>query len=49
VEVVFTVIIVWAVGYWIYRSGKREGSRKGYRVGRAHGRRRRSRRGLGSR
>ena len=33
--------IVWAVGYCIYRSGKREGSRKGYNVGRARGRRRR--------
>jgi len=34
-------VIVWAVGYWIYRSGKRTGSIKGYNAGRARGRRRR--------
>ena len=34
-------ILAWAIGFWIYRSGKRTGSRKGYNVGRTHGRRRR--------
>jgi len=34
-------VIVWAVGYCIYRAGKRTGSRKGYNVGRDHARRRR--------
>ena len=40
-EVFIFVSLVVAVGYWIYRSGKRTGSRKGYGIGRRHGRRRR--------
>jgi len=37
-----TLGILFALGYWLYRSGKREGSRKGFNVGRhRRGRRRR--------
>jgi hypothetical protein len=35
--------ILFAIGYWLYRSGKREGSRKGFHVG-LHRRRPRRRR-----
>jgi len=34
-------VAAWAIGYLIYRAGKRTGSRKGYNVGRARARRRR--------
>ena len=46
VETLFVLAVITAVGYWIYRTGKRTGSRKGYNVGRRHGRnaRRRGRR-----
>ena len=39
-EIIVLAVIV-AVGYWIYKVGKREGSVKGYGVGRRHERRRR--------
>jgi len=35
--------ILFAIGYWLYRCGKREGSRKGFNVG-LHRRRPRRRR-----
>lgn len=34
-------MVVIAIGYWSYKSGKRTGSRKGYNVGRHRSRRRR--------
>ena len=37
-----TIGILLALGYWLYRCGKREGSRKGFNVG-LHRRRRRRR------
>ena len=39
-EGLIVIGILVAIGYALYKSGKRDGSRKGYGVGRAHGRRR---------
>ncbi|MFW6171427.1 MAG: hypothetical protein ACODAD_13120 [Planctomycetota bacterium] len=41
VELLFFIVAVWAIGYLIYRAGKRTGSIKGYNVGRRQGQRRR--------
>ena len=37
---VFGLAVITAIGVWVYRTGKRDGSRKAYHVGRQHGRRR---------
>ena len=40
-ETFIVIGILGALGYWIYKSGKRTGSRKGYNAGRSRARRRR--------
>ena len=39
-EGLIVIGILGAIGYTIYKSGKREGSRKGFGVGKSRGRRR---------
>ena len=40
-ESLFGLAVLSAIGWWIYKSGKRIGSRKGFHVGRTRGRFRR--------
>ena len=42
-ELLLAIGVIYAIGYLIYRNGKREGSKKGYGVGLNRGRRGRGR------